>query len=83
MKKSARLAASRLNKVLMTDKLVAPEKLNDLVKSEVLEVLESYFEVFPSTFELKITSAEGVITLEMQLKASRVKSFGSFCPPAR
>ncbi|UKI14455.1 MAG: hypothetical protein L6V85_10580 [Clostridiales bacterium] len=43
MKKTAKLASERLKNVILSDKVSHPDRLNDLLKSDVTDMLKNLF----------------------------------------
>lgn len=78
MKRNARIATNRLKQVLLSDKIAQPEKFNELIKSEVMNVLENYFELYPATFELKLSINENIMDISINVKGGRIKPYGNF-----
>lgn len=54
--KSGKIAAMRLEKVLLNDRLNAPDNLKNVIKGDLYEVLLSYAEVNPNSVRLTIAS---------------------------
>ena len=52
MKKTAKLASERLKNVILSDKVSHPDRLNDLLKSDVNDMLKTYFELYPGSIKV-------------------------------
>lgn len=78
MKRNAKLAAERLKKVILTDKVAHPEQLNDLVLSDITELLQNYFELLPESVVVRLVNCEYGLDIMIDARAARVKPYGSF-----
>lgn len=78
MKRNARIATNRLKNVLLSDKIAHPDKFNELIKSEVITLLDNYFELYPSTFELRLNINENILDIAINVKGGRIKPHGCF-----
>lgn len=78
MKKNARVAAERLNKVLLSDKIAHPEKFNELLRAEIMAVLSDYFEVLPQSYSFKMSISDDRILIEFSIGAARIRQYGNF-----
>ena len=78
MKRNAKVAAERLKKVILSDKVAHSDKLNELLISDVTELLSNYFELYPSTVTVKISKSDNSLNVMIAANASRVKPYGNF-----
>jgi Septum formation topological specificity factor MinE. len=78
MKKNAKIAAERLNKVLLSDKIAHPDKFNDLLRAELSAVLSDYFEILPETYYFKMYTDGNLIRVQISVGAARIKQYGNF-----
>lgn len=78
MKRHAKIAAERLTKVLMSDKIGHPEHLHDLIKNDVYELLDNYFELYPDTLEVGFDTASDALDIRIRVRARRTRNYGSF-----
>ncbi len=68
-------SSERLKKVLLQDKLSNPERLNEVLKEELLFVLSSYMDISPKNFKLYIGISEGGgFDVYVKAKAERIYS---------
>lgn len=64
---------SKAEEVLFTDKLKSPQKIGDILSSEILYVLKQFFEINENTYSSKIyTERSGDLNITFSFKASRV-----------
>mgnify|MGYP006330573707 FL=1 len=78
MKKTAKLASERLKNVILSDKVSHPDRLNDLLKSDVNDMLKTYFELYPGSIKVWLKPSEYGLDILIDATAIRVKDFGSF-----
>lgn len=78
MKKTAKLASERLKNVILSDKVSNPDRLNDLLKSDVNDMLKTYFELYPGSIKVCLKASEYGLDILIDATAIRVKDFGSF-----
>jgi len=72
--RSGKIAEMRLEKVLMSDRLNAPDNLKEAIKGDMYEVLLSYAEVNPSSVRLSIASdGRGGYAVTFVAQALRMK----------
>ena len=71
---SGKIAALRLEKVLLSDRLNAPDNVKDAIKGDMYEVLMSYAEVNPQSVRLSIAAdGRGGYTVTFVAQAIRMK----------
>ncbi len=70
----ADMGSKRLEKVLIKDKTEEPKKLEEILKSDILNVLQDYMDVSNLTVNFNV-SLDGY-KLCINADAKRVKSFG-------
>lgn len=78
MKKTAKLASERLKNVILSDKVSHPDRLNDLLKSDVNDMLKTYFELYPGSIKVCMKPSEYGLDILIDATAIRVKDFASF-----
>lgn len=78
VKKTAKLASERLKNVILSDKVSHPDRLNDLLKSDVNDMLKTYFELYPGSIKVCLKPSEYGLDILIDATAIRVKDFGSF-----
>ncbi len=78
MKKNARIAAERLKKVVLSDKVAHSDKLNELLVSDITELLSNYFELYPSSVIVKFADGNYGLDVMIDARAARVKPYGNF-----
>ena len=78
MKKTAKIAAERLKNVILADKVAHPERLNDLLKSDITSLLDEYFELYPQSVKVRLQPSEYGLDILIDATAVRVKDFGNF-----
>ena len=78
VKKMAKLASERLKNVILSDKVSHPDRLNDLLKSDVNDMLKTYFELYPGSIKVCLKPSEYGLDILIDATAIRVKDFGSF-----
>ena len=68
---------SKLKQVLINDKHFNPMRLNDILKSEIYNVLKNYMEITKDDIIIKIDiEADGTYVLRCKAKCSRIKILG-------
>lgn len=73
MEKEKMVYVERLNKILLKDKQNFPNKLISVVKSDIENVLNNYFELNLNSSELKIIVGEdGLIQISYNSKARNI-----------
>lgn len=73
MEKEKMVYVERLNKILLKDKQNFPNKLINVVKSDIENVLNNYFELSLNSSELKIIVGEdGLIEISYNSKARNI-----------
>ena len=73
MEKEKMIYVERLNKILLKDKQNFPNKLTSVVKSDIENVLNNYFELNLNSSELKIIVGEdGLIEISYNSKARNI-----------
>ncbi|NCA67808.1 MAG: hypothetical protein EOM87_07085 [Clostridia bacterium] len=71
--RSAKVTEDRLKKVLLKDRIDAPENIIAVLRSDIFDALSNFFEINPSSVNVKIeTDAVGIYNLTMSAKAFRV-----------
>lgn len=64
---------SKAEEVLFTDKLKSPNKINDILSSEIYYVLKQYFEMKDNSFSSRIyTEHNGDVSISFSFKAKRI-----------
>ena len=64
---------NKAEEVLFTDKLKSPQKIGDILSSEILYVLKQFFEINENSYSSKIfTERNGDLNISFSFKASRV-----------
>lgn len=72
---TAREAAARLQSLLTKDKVQAPEGFTDVLKSDLLRLLNDYFELSSGvSVEIKLTENSD-FDIRVNALAKRIKSF--------
>lgn len=72
--RSGKIATLRLEKVLLNDRLNAPDKLKDALKGDMYDILSSYMEVNPNSVRLTLSSDnKGGYEVVFKAQALRVK----------
>lgn len=72
--RSGKIAMMRLEKVLLTDRLNAPDNLKEALKGDLYEVLLSYCEVNPQSVRLSVASdGKGGYAVTFVAQALRMK----------
>ena len=71
----AQIGANRLQKVLLTNKGQSPEQIVNALKSDIEGVLDSYLDDFVVFIDAKQVEEE--IVFDINVKAKRIKSFGT------
>lgn len=63
----------KIEEVLFVDKLKSPQKIGDILSSEILYILRQYFEVNDNSYKANIyVEKDGDINISFSFKASRV-----------
>ena len=70
----ADMGSKRLEKVLVKDKMEEPKKLEEILKSDILKILQDYMDITNISVNFDV-SLEGY-KLNINADAKRVKSFG-------
>lgn len=70
----ADIGSKRLENVLVKDKSENPNKVAEILKSDILELLKNYMDVEDLDVDFEV-SADGYV-LNVEANASRIKSFG-------
>lgn len=70
----AQIGENRLKRVLVEDKQNNPQRLCDVLKSDIKNVLDCYVE--NSQVEIQSYQSEEGVTFAVTIKCTRVKSFG-------
>ena len=64
----------RLKNVLMSDKYTNPERLNEVIKSDILYVLKNYMDISADDIKLNFTlNEEGSYQLRLSASCKRLK----------
>ena len=75
--KNALRGVERIKKVILQDKTGAPEQVLSVLKSDLYELLDGYFEVNPQSIALDVSVDErGLYTISVGAKAFRVRAIG-------
>ena len=75
--KNATRGVERIRKVILQDKTGAPEQVLSVLKSDLFELLDGYFEVNPQSVSLEVAVDEhGFYTIAVTAKAFRVRAVG-------
>ncbi len=79
LKKSpAKIGADRLKKVLISDKHFNPERVKNVIKSDIYSLLINYADISSETLDLKIEINEnGGYNISVNAKANRLKVLGN------
>ncbi|MBR2908830.1 MAG: hypothetical protein IKC11_00570 [Clostridia bacterium] len=73
MESIAKNVYDKVEEVLFIDKLKSPQKINDILSSEILYILKQYFEVKENCFKSRIVVEEnGELDISFNFKALRV-----------
>ena len=73
MESIAKNVYDKVEEVLFIDKLKSPQKINDILSSEILYILKQYFEVKENCFKSRIVVEEnGEMDISFNFKALRV-----------
>ncbi len=70
----ADIGSKRLENVLVKDKSENPNKVAEILKSDILELLKNYMDVENLDVDFEV-STDGYV-LNVEANASRIKSFG-------
>ncbi len=69
----ARISEDRLKRVLLQDRMDAPDNLVAVLKSDIYQALSNFFEINPSSVTVKIDGdTAGIYVLSITAKAFRV-----------
>lgn len=72
------LCENRLKQVLFNDKKENPQKVLNIIKSEILYVLKNYMEIKAEDMDININLDEfGTYSLEISAKINRLKMVSS------
>ncbi|HKL93885.1 MAG TPA: cell division topological specificity factor MinE [Clostridia bacterium] len=72
---TAREATTRLQALLVKDKVQAPEGFTDILKSDLMRLLNDYFELSGGVcVDIKLTEASD-FDIHISAKAHRIKTF--------
>lgn len=72
--KSGKIAALRLEKVLLADRLNTPDNVKEAIKGDMYEVLSAYADINPETVRLSIsTDGRGGYAVTFVAQALRMK----------
>lgn len=72
---TARDAAARLQNILTRDKIQVPEGFSDILKSDLTNLLNNYFELCPGiSIEIDLSESSD-FSVKIAVKAKRVKTF--------
>lgn len=64
---------NKAEEVLFTDKIKSPNKISDLLSSEIYYVLKQYFEISKDSFMSRIfTQKNGELNISFSFRANRV-----------
>ncbi|MBQ3158204.1 MAG: hypothetical protein IJB98_00755 [Clostridia bacterium] len=73
MKNIASSVYNKVEEVLFVDKLKSPQKIGDILSSEILYILKQYFEVNENSFKSNIfVEKNGEMNISFSFKALRV-----------
>ena len=73
----AKVGLERIKKVLLKDKTGAREDVIAVLRSDVCDLLDSYFEVDPQSVRAEIDVNDfGYYEIKLSAKAQRVRGFG-------
>lgn len=72
----AEIGRDRLKNVLVKDKNHSPNRLRNILKSEITEILKNYIEL-DDEIELKLDEERGRLLISVRATAIRVKEFGT------
>ena len=70
----ADMGSKRLEKVLVKDKMEEPKKLEEILKSDILKILQDYMDITNISVNFDV-SLEGY-KLNINADAKRIKAFG-------
>lgn len=75
--RNAKVGLERVKKVLLQDKTGAREDVSGVLKSDLYDLLDDYFEVDPNSLRAEITVNEfGFYEVKIAARAFRVRAFG-------
>jgi len=78
--RNAKRGVERLKKVILQDRTGAPENVIAVLKSDVYEVLDSYFEVNPQSVSADVSVDEkGLYEIRLTAHAFRVRGLRKSC----
>lgn len=78
LKNPASLGVDRLKKVLISDKHFNPERIKEVIKSDVLYILKNYTDVEADNLNFEINvDKEGGYKIEINATCKRLKVLGS------
>ena len=72
----ADIGSKRLEKVLVKDKTEDPKKLAEILKSDLLNLLQNYMEVKDLNVDFEVDTVGYFLTVNAEAK--RIKTFGIF-----
>ena len=68
----------RLKNVLLADKYTSPDRLNEVIKSDILYVLKNYMEIASEDIKINFTlSEDGSYQLRLAASCKRLKLLGA------
>ena len=76
--KTGYLAERRLNMLSLVPETDGPQKLTEVVKSDIINVLKNYFVFEHEDALIKIDNEEGSITLKLMVKSEGIKPLNYF-----
>lgn len=77
-KTPANIGVDRLKKVLISDKHFNPEKIKEVIKSDILYILKNYTDVKSEDMNFDINvSEDGGYKISVEASAKRLKVLGS------
>ncbi|HIU83370.1 MAG TPA: hypothetical protein IAC70_05400 [Candidatus Faecicola pullistercoris] len=76
MKKLVKDMVLRTRNILISDKTMAPEGFEQMIKSDCNALLENYFELCPSATEIQIEFKDGFYEITVTAKAFQVRNCG-------
>jgi len=72
--KNAQKGVNRLKNVLLSDKYTNPERLNEVIKSDILYVLKNYMDITSDDIKLNFTlNDDGNYQLRLAASCKRLK----------
>lgn len=76
MNKSVNIELSRLKSLLMQDKASTPDRLTEVLKSDIFSLLKNYMDLYPDDLKILIDTDDKGYHLIISARTNRFKQIG-------